>query len=178
MIAAIFSLTILGLTLGYILAFAAKRFAVESNPVAEEIESLMPGSQCGQCGYPGCAPAAEAVAEGTAPVTLCPPGGKALAEQLANILQISVDLSDMEDVEPGLARVVDELCIGCTKCMKVCPTDAVMGAPKQMHAVIKDACTGCRACVDVCPTESMIMEPVKVTLQNWAWPKPPLPEAA
>ncbi|MGB1108812.1 MAG: RnfABCDGE type electron transport complex subunit B [Gammaproteobacteria bacterium] len=178
MIAAIFSLTVLGLALGYILAFAAKRFAVESNPVVDEIESLMPGSQCGQCGYPGCAPAAEAVANGTAPVTLCPPGGKALAEQLAGILQISVDLSDMEDEAPAVARVVEELCIGCAKCMKVCPTDAVLGGPKQMHAVIMDACTACKACVDVCPTESMIMEPIKVSLRDWAWPKPAMPEAA
>lgn len=172
MIAAILSLTLLGLALGWILAFAARRFAVEGNPAVEEIASIMPGSQCGQCGYPGCTPAAEAVANGTAPVTLCPPGGRALAEQIAQILRISVDLSNMQDQEPGIARVIDELCIGCMRCAKVCPTDAILGGPKQLHAVIRDACTGCRACIDVCPTESLVMEPIPVTLQTWVWSKP------
>jgi electron transport complex protein RnfB len=71
-----------------------------------------------------------------------------------------------------LARIREDLCIGCTKCFKRCPTDAIIGAPKQMHSVIADACTGCEKCFDVCPTECIEMRPIPRTLQNWYWPKP------
>ena len=93
MLAAIASLTALGLTLGWLLGLAARYLKVDGNPVVEEVEALLPGSQCGQCGFPGCTPAAQAVADGKAPVTLCPPGGRALAEELAGLLVLSVDLS-------------------------------------------------------------------------------------
>jgi electron transport complex protein RnfB len=79
MIAAIASVTVLGLALGWSLGLAARYLKVEGNPLAEKVEALMPGSQCGQCGYAGCAPAAEAIANGQAPPTVCPPGGRALA---------------------------------------------------------------------------------------------------
>lgn len=169
---AIISLTGMGLTFGFLLGAAARRFKVEDNPLLDEIERLMPGSQCGQCGYPGCRPAAEALVAGNAPPTLCPPGGKALAEQLANLLSIELDLSGVEDQVPMVARVDESLCIGCCRCYKVCPTDALVGAPKQIHAVVADACIACGKCVDVCPTECLKMHPVKTTLRNWRWPKP------
>ncbi|MDD5033918.1 MAG: RnfABCDGE type electron transport complex subunit B [Methylococcaceae bacterium] len=169
---AIISLTGMGLGLGFLLGAAARYLKVEENPLIDEIESLMPGSQCGQCGYPGCRPAAEALVAGDAPATLCPPGGRALAEQLANKLSIDLDLSDMEDQVPMVARVDESNCIGCTRCYKVCPTDALVGAPKQIHAVVADACIACSKCVDVCPTECLRLHPVKVTLRNWRWPSP------
>lgn len=172
MIAAIASLTTLGLVLGSALGIAARRLAVESDPLVEELEGMMPGSQCGQCGFPGCGPAAQALAKGEAPVTLCPPGGRALAEQLAEKLGVTVDLSGMNDDGPMFARVREETCIGCTRCFKVCPTDAIIGAPKQIHSVIAEACTGCRACTDVCPTECLSMVDVPMTLKTWRWPKP------
>jgi electron transport complex protein RnfB len=175
MIAAIASLTVLGLGLGALLGLAARHLKVEGNPVVERIESLLPGSQCGQCGYPGCSAAAEAVGDGQAPVTLCPPGGRALAEEIAAILGVSVDLSDVQDKAPRVAHVYEKLCIGCTKCMKRCPTDAILGAPKMIHVVFTDACTGCEKCFEACPTESIEMRPVQPTLQTWHWP---LPEAA
>lgn len=179
MIEAVSSLTILGLVLGSILGYAARVFKVESNPVTEQIEAMLPGSNCGQCGFPGCTPAAEAVASGEASVTMCPPGGKSLAQELANFLDIDIDLSAMVDEEPMLASVNEELCIGCTKCFKACPTDAIIGAPKQIHAVIQEACTGCKACVDVCPTECLVMLPIEDTLKTWHWHKPvPQPIAA
>jgi electron transport complex protein RnfB len=173
MIAAIASLTILGLALGALLGVAARYLKVEGNPVVEQIDALLPGSQCGQCGYPGCAPAAEAMASGEAPVTACPPGGRALAEEIAGILGVSVDLSAMEDKPPMIAHVYENLCIGCTKCMKRCPTDAILGANNMIHAVFADACIGCEKCVDVCPTESIEMRPLTPTLQTWHWPLPP-----
>ena len=172
MIAAILIITVMGLTMGAMLGIAAKYLAVEGNPLANEIEELLPGSQCGQCGFPGCTPAAEAVAEGKAPVTLCPPGGKARVEALADKLGVSVDLSDVEEKVPMIAHVHENLCVGCTKCFKRCPTDAIVGGPKQIHAVFADACTGCEKCYDVCPTECIEMREVKPTLQTWYWPEP------
>jgi electron transport complex protein RnfB len=109
---------------------------------------------------------------GSAPVTLCPPGGAALAEQLAKLLGVAVDLSQTRDLEPRVARVSEDTCTGCTRCFKVCPTDAIVGAPKQIHAVVADACIACEKCVNVCPTECLQMHPVEVTLRDWRWPKP------
>ncbi len=180
-ISAIISLTSLGLGLGLLLAFAARFFKVESSPLVDELEELMPGSQCGQCGYAGCRPAAEALAAGDAAVTLCPPGGSSLAEQFARILGVEVDLSGMEDPEALVAKVSEDTCTGCTRCLKVCPTDAIVGAPKQIHVVVSDACIACKKCVAVCPTECLQMHPVDVTLKNWRWHKPqedPLKAAA
>lgn len=171
-VSAIVSLTSLGLCLGLLLAVAARYLKVESSPVVDQLEALMPGSQCGQCGYPGCRPAAEALLAGEAPVTLCPPGGSALAEQIAGILGVEIDLSSVEDPELLVAKVSEDTCTGCTRCFKVCPTDAIVGAPKQIHAVVADACVACRKCVDVCPTECLQMHPVEVTLKNWRWHKP------
>lgn len=174
-ISAIVSLTVLGLGLGLLLALAARFLKVESSPVVDELEELMPGSQCGQCGYTGCRSAAEALAAGDAPLSICPPGGSALAEQFARILGIDLDLSTVKEPELLVARVSEATCTGCTRCFKVCPTDAIVGAPKQIHAVVADACIACKKCIDVCPTECLQMHPVEVTLRNWRWQKPPVP---
>ena len=172
MIEAVASLSAIGLSIGLGLGYAAQRFKVEKDPLIEEITAMLPGSQCGQCGYPGCAPAAEALARGDVPVTVCPPGGRVLAEALAAKLGVSADLSNLEDRGPMLARVREEICIGCTKCFKACPTDAIIGGPKQIHTVIKSACTGCAACIETCPTESLVLEEIPLTLNTWRWPKP------
>jgi len=132
----------------------------------------LPGTNCGQCGFAGCPAGAKALAEGSAPVTLCPPGGKALAQALADKLGLELDLSDMGDTAPRVALVIEEQCIGCTRCFKVCPTDAIVGAPKQLHSVIGEACTGCNKCTAICPTMGIVMCRPKATLQNWQWPKP------
>lgn len=172
MIAAIGSLTLLGLGLGFLLGLAARYLRVQGDPLAEELEAALPGANCGQCGYPGCAPAAQAVAAGEAPVTLCPPGGRALVEVLANKMGVSVDLSEVEDRGPQIAKIDEMLCIGCAHCGKECATDAIIGASKQLHGVIQDACTGCGKCLAVCPTEALQLVPLSTTLQSWHWPKP------
>ena len=172
MFIAIFIIAVLGITMGTLLGIAAKYLAVEGNPLQQEIEELLPGSQCGQCGYPGCTPAAEAVTTGKAKVTMCPPGGKALAEILAEKMGVSIDLGDMEEKQPSVAFIHENLCIGCTKCLKRCPTDAILGGSKQIHSIFADACTGCEKCCDVCPTECIEMRPIEVTLQTWYWPEP------
>ena len=172
MLMSVGSLAVMGLTLGSVLGVASRYLAVEANPIEAELQAMLPGSQCGQCGYVGCAQAAAALAKGEAPVTLCPPGGKATVEALAAKLGVKVDLSKVADTGPQIAEVTEEICIGCCRCMKVCPTDAIIGAAKQIHNVIREACTGCGACVDRCPTEAMGMVPVPVTLPHWIWPRP------
>ncbi|MCX7896512.1 MAG: RnfABCDGE type electron transport complex subunit B [Rhodocyclaceae bacterium] len=174
MIVAIVSLTLLGLALGFALGFAAKRFAVAQDAGLAAIEALMPGTNCGQCGYAGCAGAAAAIARAEAPPTICPPGGKALVEALAKRLGFSVDVASLTEPDPKIASVDEEICIGCCRCLKVCPTDAIIGAPKQIHNVLREACTGCAQCLDRCPTEAIKMTPIPLTLQHWVWPKPVL----
>jgi len=172
MFAAIGALALLGLALGYLLGVAAIHLKVETPAIIEEIEALLPGTNCGQCGFAGCPAGAKALAEGKAPVTLCPPGGRVLAEALAAKLGVELDLSRVGDDSPRVAVVIEEQCIGCTRCFKVCPTDAIVGAPKQLHSVISEACTGCNKCTAICPTLGIALCQPKATLHNWQWPKP------
>jgi electron transport complex protein RnfB len=172
MVAALLSLTILGTALGLILGIAGKLLAVEVDSSVAELETLLPGTNCGQCGFPGCAGAAAAIAAGRASLACCPPGGRAVAQALAEKTGLSLDLSGVKDAEPKLARVAEDLCIGCCRCLKTCPTDAILGAPKQIHNVLKEACTGCEACVEHCPTEAIQIVPVPVTLPHWVMPRP------
>ncbi len=171
MVAAILVLTVMGLILGTALGYAAKLFHVEGDPLVEEVAQMMPGTHCGQCGYAGCNPAAEAIVSGEAAVNCCPPGGKSLAEALAEKLGIEINLDDMAD-QPHYANINAELCTGCMRCSKVCPTDAIVGANKQIHVVIAAACTGCKSCHKACPENCIDMAPERETLDNWAWPKP------
>lgn len=172
MMAAILSLTLLGAALGIILGVANRALHVEADPVVDEVLALMPGSNCGQCGFPGCSGAATAIVEGAAAPTCCPPGGRALASALAEKLGLCLDLSAMADEGPMIAMVEEDLCIGCCRCTKVCPTDAIMGAAKHIHNVFREACTGCSNCIEKCPTEALVMRPVPMTLQHWVMPKP------
>ena len=178
MLVAAAALAVLGLALGIILSLAARFLSVESDPLADELEGMLPNLQCGQCGFPGCRPAAEALSAGDVEVTLCPPGGVALAAKLAEKLHIEIDLSNM-DHEPVVAFIHEERCIGCTKCILVCNTDCIIGAPKKVHTVIANACVGGAHCVDVCPTDCIEMVPVSVkeaSVQTWKWPKPSSPQ--
>ena len=172
MLIAIGSLTIMGLVLGGLLGAAARFLAVEENPLEEELKAMLPGSQCGQCGYVGCGQYAAALAKGEASVTLCSPGGKAVIEALAKKLGVTADLSEHEETVQEYAFINEDLCIGCTRCIRECSTDAILGANKLMHTIIVDACHGCAKCVKVCPTDAIVMVPVRVTLANWHWPKP------
>jgi electron transport complex protein RnfB len=172
MLVAVFIMTVMGLVLGGVLGAASRFLAVKENPLEEELKALLPGSQCGQCGYVGCAQAAAALAKGEAAVTLCPPGGKAVAEALAKKLGVTADLSGHEEKEPEHAYIIEELCIGCTRCIRECTTDSIMGASKLMHTIIVDSCHGCGKCAPTCPTEAIVMVPYKVTVRTWAWPKP------
>ncbi|MDR3323828.1 MAG: RnfABCDGE type electron transport complex subunit B [Zoogloeaceae bacterium] len=172
MLAALLSLTILGTALGLILGIAGKLLAVEADSGVVELEAILPGTNCGQCGFPGCSGAAAAILAGNASPACCPPGGRVVALALAEKMGVSLNLAEVADAGPKLARVAEDLCIGCCRCLKTCPTDAILGASKQIHNVLKEACTGCEACVEHCPTEAIQIVPVPVTLPHWVMPRP------
>ena len=126
----------------------------------ERLDRLLPQTQCGQCGYDGCRPYAEAMARGDAGVDHCPPGGDAGARALAKLLGVGAkpyDRSRREQLPPLVALVVEDDCIGCTKCIQACPVDAIVGAGKHMHVVIEPLCTGCALCVPACPVDCIVM---------------------
>lgn len=171
MLMATLALATMGLLLGGGLGVAARKFAVtDDNPLLKEIEGLMPGSQCGQCGFPGCAGAAAALVEGSAPVTCCPPGGVALAEKLAALLGVTLDAGQMS--APQMARIDAAQCTGCTRCYRACPTDAIVGASGQIHVVMQSACTGCAKCQEACPEDCVSLAAQAPTLDTWRWTKP------
>lgn len=153
------------------LGYAAIRFKVESDPLVEQIDNILPQTQCGQCGYPGCRPYAEAIANGDE-INKCPPGGEVTIKQLAELTGKEVkpldDAHGVEDVTK-VAYIREDECIGCTKCIQACPVDAIVGAAKQMHTVIIDECTGCDLCVDPCPVDCIDMLPLKDSTESWQW---------
>lgn len=166
-------LSVFGLLFGLILGYASRRFAVEDDPVVERIDELLPQSQCGQCGYPGCRPYAEAVGTKGEKINRCAPGGEAVMQKIATLLNVDpqpID-GDADALEPvRMLAIIDESnCIGCTKCIQACPVDAIVGATRAMHTVISDLCTGCNLCVDPCPTQCIDLRPVAPTTQNWKW---------
>ncbi|GAA6133469.1 electron transport complex subunit RsxB [Oceaniserpentilla sp. 4NH20-0058] len=173
---AVSALVILSLIFGAILGFAAVRFKVEGNPVVEQIDALLPQTQCGQCSYPGCRPYAEAIAGGEEKINKCPPGGESTIAAIADLLGVDPEPLDAEhgaEKESAMVAVIrEDECIGCTKCIQACPVDAILGAAKQMHTVIADECTGCDLCLDPCPVDCIDMLPVATGLQTWHWDKP------
>ncbi len=129
---------------------------------AEEIDALLPQTQCTRCGFDGCRPYAQAIAEGTAPINQCPPGGTPTIIALAALLnREALPLNPANGVEgPALVAVIDEeRCIGCVKCLPPCPVDAIVGARRQMHTVIAALCTGCELCIAPCPVDCISMIP-------------------
>lgn len=171
----ILALVALATFFGLVLGLAAVVFKVESSPIVEKIDALLPQTQCGQCSFAGCRPYAEAIAAGDAPINLCPPGGENTVQALADLLDVEVlPLEEAEEVHEGpiVAIIIEETCIGCTLCIQACPVDAILGAAKQMHTVIESECTGCELCVEPCPVDCIEMVPVKQTLKSWRWPEP------
>ncbi|MCG7495907.1 electron transport complex subunit RsxB [Vibrio sp. Of7-15] len=167
---AVLAVAILAAIFGLILGFASVRFKVEADPIVDQIDTILPQTQCGQCGYPGCRPYAEAIANGD-DINKCPPGGQATIEKLADLMGVEVQESahDEDKSIKKVAFIHEDQCIGCTKCIQACPVDAIVGGTKALHTVIKDECTGCDLCVAPCPTDCIEMIPLETTPENWKW---------
>lgn len=160
------------LVLGAALGFSSIKFKVEGDPLVEKIDAILPQTQCGQCGYPGCKPYAEAIAKGEADINLCPPGGMEGVQRLADLLGREVKALEAEEKPKQVARIDENTCIGCTLCIQACPVDAIVGAAKQLHTILTQQCTGCELCLPPCPVECIHMEVVPETLDNWKWKYP------
>jgi len=175
MIVPILTIACLATILGLILGYSAIRFRVEGDPIADQIDGLLPQTQCGQCSYAGCRPYAEAIAAGQAEINRCPPGGETTMIALADLLgrdPIALEDEVAAEKPKSVAYIVEADCIGCTLCIQACPVDAIMGAAKQMHTVITDECTGCELCLPPCPVECIDMLPLDQRPQTWKWPSP------
>lgn len=130
--------------------------------LVERLDRLLPQTQCGQCGFDGCRPYAQAMARGEAGVERCPPGGDEGARALARLLEVPVQPFDRQrgqHLPPQVALIVEADCIGCTKCIQACPVDAIVGGAKFMHTVLEDLCTGCGLCLPPCPVDCIQMVP-------------------
>jgi electron transport complex protein RnfB len=177
-LAALVALVGLSILFGALLGFAAEKFKVVGDPIVEQIDELLPQTQCGQCGFPGCRPYAESIAAGDV-INKCPPGGQSTINAIANLLDVPAPELDaehgVESEVKTVAYIREDECIGCTKCIQACPVDAILGAAKLMHTVITDECTGCDLCVEPCPVDCIDMLPVAETIADWKWSIPTKP---
>ncbi len=179
MLTVIITLGVVAVIFGLILGYSAIRFKVEGDPVVDQIDAILPQTQCGQCTYPGCRGYAEAIAKGEADINQCPPGGETTIIALAKLLDVEVKPLNGEHGEeklyPTVVQIDEQSCIGCTLCIQACPVDAIIGAAKQMHTVVETVCTGCNLCIPPCPVDCIHIIEVKPTVRNWvaAFPAEP-----
>jgi len=144
--------------------------SIERAPgIADRIDALLPQTQCTRCGYSACRPYAEAMAAGDAAINQCPPGGAALIEALARLLDrefLALNPANGVEAPARVARIDESRCIGCARCLAPCPVDAIVGAAKFMHTVIADACTGCELCLPPCPVDCIALVPAAAGQAN------------
>ncbi|MBJ7220846.1 MULTISPECIES: RnfABCDGE type electron transport complex subunit B [unclassified Brenneria] len=142
--------------IGALLGYAAIYLKIDSDPMVESIVAILPSGQCGQCGYPGCRPAAIAIASGEAAVTICSPGGNRVAQRIAALMGVNLDNDGTQG--PKVAVIAPQTCDGCGRCLKQCAFDAIIGATRQLHGVLSEDCTGCGACVAACPNNCIDLQ--------------------
>jgi electron transport complex protein RnfB len=148
---------LIALVAGLALSYAYRSFPAEPSGLIEQVNALLPQTQCAQCGYAGCRPYAAAVVNDNAAINLCPPGGEYTVRQLAELLGRE-NLPLASAASTRMVAVIDEnLCIGCTHCRNACPVDAIVGAQQFMHAIITAECTGCELCIAPCPVDCISM---------------------
>lgn len=145
-------------------ALLTAREQENAGAVVDAIDALLPQSQCAQCGYPGCKPYAQAVADGER-LDLCTPGGPATVARLQALLAREAPAAELPEPKEQTARIVAADCVGCALCIDACPVDAIAGAPKYLHAVIDEHCTGCELCVPACPVDCIEMVGAPARLQ-------------
>lgn len=141
----------------------------------EQISALLPQTQCGKCKYQGCRPYARAIVEQSADINRCPPGGQYTVRRIAHLIGVDEKPLVNRTSAPEsklIARIDEDICIGCVKCIRACPVDAIVGAAKQMHTVLEQECTGCELCLAPCPVNCITMQAVQVNLKQWVWTKP------
>ena len=158
-----------------LLLIADSTHAATANRLAERINDLLPQTQCQRCQFAGCLPYAQAIAQRSAPINQCPPGGASTIRALAELLGEEVVPLDPARGEEGAAGVVvidEDVCIGCVKCITACPVDAIVGAPRLMHTVIAAECTGCALCIPVCPVDCISVVAATAQAEDWKWPRP------
>jgi electron transport complex protein RnfB len=172
MLVPIVAIALLAAAFGLLLGYANQRFHVEGDPIADQVDAILPQTQCGQCGFPGCRPYAEAIAAGEAEINKCAPGGETTVLALADLLGREAVALDTVQKVPAVAWIDEHECIGCTLCLKACPVDAILGAAKHMHQVIRTECTGCELCTAPCPVECIHMVPIGEDIGTWKWPFP------
>lgn len=149
-------LTLLIFSFAGLLAWANKRWPTQSSTLVEALNNALPQTQCAQCGYPGCRPYAQALAEGQASIDLCPPGGAQTQQALARLMGVE-PTTPLVDAPIMLAKIDEAACIGCALCLPACPVDAIVGAKDYLHTVLTQECTGCELCVAPCPVDCIVM---------------------
>ena len=155
---AILTIAAIALIAGLALSYASQRLPSDTGALVEQVNRMLPQTQCAQCGYPGCRPYSEAIVEGAAEINLCPPGGDDTIRRLATLLgKEPLPLAEPPALIRAVAVIDETLCIGCTHCRSACPVDAIVGAHQLMHTIIEAECTGCELCVAPCPVDCIDM---------------------
>ncbi|MGI9270456.1 MAG: electron transport complex subunit RsxB [Woeseiaceae bacterium] len=155
---AVLAIALIALLAGLALSYAHRSFPAEASSLVEQVNELLPQTQCAQCGYAGCRPYAAAIVDDGESINLCPPGGEDTVRHLAELLGKEVLPLATPAIPERTVAVIDEsLCIGCTHCRSACPVDAIVGAHQLMHSIIDSECTGCELCVAPCPVDCISM---------------------
>ncbi|MFQ5658848.1 MAG: electron transport complex subunit RsxB [Gammaproteobacteria bacterium] len=161
----------------FLLVYPARKHDTRDTGLAEMVDRLLPQTQCQACGYPGCRPYAEAIIRGEADINQCPPGGTVTIRLIAELLGRDPKHPDPAygaQKQSSVAVIDEQACIGCVKCIRACPVDAIIGAPKQMHTVVAGFCTGCELCIEPCPVDCITMVTADTDIKKWIWSKPHL----